>query len=388
MPSEPRPLEAFSLLGGPLQSLGCKLGLVRSNGNNVAMGIALGGSVWLLLMALALIEQLTPQVLSLSVVGGHVRLLLVIPLLFLCETFFDLHAGRFVRTIVESQVVPQTELPEFYAEISRITRLQRSWMPDAACLLLAVMMTLLVPTLVLPGTTTSFHPGHGTGAASLTAGWYWTICLPLFRFLMLRWAWRLALWCYFLWRVARLKLYLVPSHPDRAAGLGYLEVVHGGFAPLVFAISASVAATFAEGILAGTVVFTTIYQVLALLVLVNAVLFLGPLAIFSPSLSRCRLKGMEDYMGLATRYVMDFDNKWVRASVRPGEPLLGTQDIQALSDLGNAMRVVEDTNPFPAGHRLLVILAVATLLPMLPLVLFRYPIGEIAEKLLKVVFTL
>jgi hypothetical protein len=40
---------------------------------------------------------------------------------------------------------------------------------------------------------------------------------------------RLALWFFFLWRVSRLELRLVPTHPDRAGGLGFFEVVHTEF---------------------------------------------------------------------------------------------------------------------------------------------------------------
>jgi thiamine pyrophosphate-dependent acetolactate synthase large subunit-like protein len=50
---------------------------------------------------------------------------------------------------------------------------------------------------------------------------------------------RLALWCFFLWRVPRQELRVVPTHPDRAGGLGFLEVVHVECTPLVLAISAS-----------------------------------------------------------------------------------------------------------------------------------------------------
>ena len=51
--------------------------------------------------------------------------------------------------------------------------------------------------------------------------------IPIFQFLTLRWLYRLLLWFLFLWRVSRLDLRLAPSHPDRAGGLGFLDVVAG-----------------------------------------------------------------------------------------------------------------------------------------------------------------
>jgi len=42
MMEEPGRFERFSLLGGPLHGLGCRLGLVRGGTNTVALGLALG----------------------------------------------------------------------------------------------------------------------------------------------------------------------------------------------------------------------------------------------------------------------------------------------------------------------------------------------------------
>ncbi|MEK6263146.1 MAG: BamA/TamA family outer membrane protein [Planctomycetota bacterium] len=66
-------LEGFSLLGGPLHRLGCRLGLVLGGTNTIALGLALGVSG-----VLAFIEGISHQIFSLSLIGGHVRLLVAI----------------------------------------------------------------------------------------------------------------------------------------------------------------------------------------------------------------------------------------------------------------------------------------------------------------------
>jgi hypothetical protein len=48
-------LEDFSLLGGPLYRLGCRLGLVRGT-NTVPLGMLLGAFPWIVLLAQALFE--------------------------------------------------------------------------------------------------------------------------------------------------------------------------------------------------------------------------------------------------------------------------------------------------------------------------------------------
>jgi hypothetical protein len=372
--------EEFSLLGGPLHRLGRRLGLVRGGTNTLALGLALGVLPWVVLVVLAFVEGVSHQLFSVSLIGTHARLLVVIPLFFLCESLLDPLLKVFVRTIVHSAVVPRNALPALESEIARINRWKDSWLSDALCLLAAVLFLLLAPRLQLWGATAAVEPGRFAAGMSLTGQWYWLVCLTLFRFLMFRWLWRLGLWSYFLWRVAKLELHLVPTHPDGAAGLGYLEVVQAHFTMLILAFSVIQSASFAEEIVAGTMTFDAIYPALALTLVLDAVLFLGPVFIFAPRLWACRVKGLSDYMSFASHYVTGFDRKWLGADSAPKEQLLGTPDLQSLADLGNSIEIVRNMRVAPMSLRLLTEMAIAALLPMLPLLLLKYPVTELVEK--------
>ena len=61
------------------------------------------------------------------------------------------------------------------------------------------------------------------------------VSLPAFQFVLYRWYFRLFIWMRFLWQVARCELSLVPTHPDRAGGLGFLSLSVVAFAPLLTA---------------------------------------------------------------------------------------------------------------------------------------------------------
>jgi hypothetical protein len=45
---------------------------------------------------------------------------------------------------------------------------------------------------------------------------------PLYQFLLVRWYYRMFIWTHFLWRVSRVELSLIPTHPDLVGGLGFL----------------------------------------------------------------------------------------------------------------------------------------------------------------------
>jgi hypothetical protein len=339
--------------------------------------------LWTVFVALAFAGGVADQVFSLSLIGAHVRLLVVVPLFFLCETAFDPRVTEFVGSLVHSGVVPKSEVSALQSEITRINRWNDSRLPEAVCLLAAALMSLLASHLHLYGATATFDPSRAAGEVILAGQWYWIVCLMFFRFLLFRWLWRLGLWSYFLWRVSRLQLHLVPTHPDGVAGLEYLQVVHNQFIPLVLAISVLESASFAEEISSGTMTFESIFSGLAIIFAADAMLFLAPLCIFAPKLRACRLKGLRDYMELAAHYVSGFDKKWLGADAPPAEPLLGTPDLQSLADLSNSVNIVRNMRLVPISLRLSANLATAAVLPLLPLLLFKYPALELAEKFLK-----
>jgi len=388
-------IQGFSLLGGPLYQLGSRLGLVRQGTNTFWLGIAIGLSAWSVLVLLGLLQGVGSKLFSLAVIGVHVRLLAAIPLFFLCETWVFPRMAEFVRNITNSGMVPETELPALALDIRRVGRMKDSWLAEVLFLLLAFALPMVETLADLPGGGTGSWAvilDRAGGKFTLVNGWYLLVCLPLFRFLVLRWLWHLGLWCYFLWRVERLKLHLIPIHSDSTAGLVYLEVVHEHFAPLAIAISAVLSASFAEDISSGTMAFEALYRLIPMVLLLDAAMFICPLFIFTPKLWACRITGLREYMGMAFRYVDAFDrkwirnmdmygHKWIRDEEASGEDQLGTADLQSLADLTNSVNVVRGMRWIPAGRRLISGLAASAILPLLPLLLFKYPVTELAEKL-------
>jgi hypothetical protein len=371
--------------GGPLQKLGARLGLAKGGSGNFRLGLAIGLPVWVVLVVLALLHGLGLRILSLAVVGVHVRLLAVIPLFFACESFVAPRMAEFVRNIRSSGVVPEDEWPALASEVRRTGRWANSRLAEAFFLLLALAGPLFDSLIGLPGGTGSWTSllAQSGGKVTWVNGWYLFVCLPLFRFLLFRWVWRLGLWWHFLRRVSKLKLRLIPTNSDGAGGLGYLEVVQEHFAPLALAVSAVLSASFAEGISMGTMPFEGLYRTIPLTFLLAAGLFIGPLFIFTRKLWDCRSTGLDEYMAMAARYVRAFDLKWIRDEQASGESQLGTSDMQSLADLTNSVNVVRNMRVIPGGRRLVAELAACVVLPMLPLLLLKFPIDEVAKVLFR-----
>jgi hypothetical protein len=212
------------------------------------------------------------------------------------------------------------------------------------------------------------------------------VSLPLFQFLLLRWYYRLFIWARFLWQVSRLELNLMPLHPDRCGGLGFLSLVSSAFSPVLFAQGALLAGVMADRIFYAGAKLSELKLEPIGLVAIMLLAVLGPLLTFTPKLAAAKRAGLRESGALAQDYVRAFDHKWLRGGAPAEEPLIGSSDIQSLADLGNSLTVVKEMRSVPFSVQTVLQLVVSNLLPVVPLLLTVIPLKELLKGLLKVVF--
>jgi hypothetical protein len=211
------------------------------------------------------------------------------------------------------------------------------------------------------------------------------VSIPIVQFILLRWYFRLFVWFRFLWQVSRTDLHLIPTHPDRCAGLSFLGKSSYSFGPILFAQGAMLAGLVASRVLyRGESVLSFKLQIGGFVVFFVLVI-LGPLLMFTPQLANARRKGLADYGLLAQRYVESFEQKWVVRD-HTSEELLGAADIQSLADLGNSYALVRDMRPVPFGLDDITRLAAATAAPLVPLLLTIFPAEELLLRIIKILF--
>jgi len=221
---------------------------------------------------------------------------------------------------------------------------------------------------------------------SLAGWWLGCVSLPLFQFLLLRWYFRLFIWARFLWQVSRIELKLMPMHPDRCGGLGFLALVSHAFLPFLLAQGALLAGVMAERDFLCRPKLLDFRLELIGTVAVLVFVVLGPLLVFGPKLAAAKRMGLREYGTLAERYTREFDDKWLRGGAPADEPLIGSADIQSLADLCNSFEVVKGMRMVPFNLQTVVQLAVATLLPVAPLLLTIFSLEDLLLSLLKIVF--
>jgi hypothetical protein len=403
-PSSNEPLDFSLVLGGPLFQI-----LVRSRLATPALGlmkrriIFFSMFAWLPLLLLSLVEGKAWGGVGLPFlydIEKHARLLAALPLLIGAEMMVHQRLSWVVRQFVGRDIITAAVLPKFKKVIASAMKLRNSM----ACeLILFILIFIGGYYLWTDGyylwTALSeidkIERGTGTWYATVTEGgthlstagyWYLFVTRPLIQFIIIRWYFRVFIWARFLWQCSRLELNLIPTHPDRAAGLGFLGGSSIAFALLLMAHGVMLAGLMANPIFFAEAKLTyfkmEIFGGVASLLL----MVLGPLLFFSPCLFRAKRKGLREYGVLASRYVREFDLKWVRGGATGDEQLIGSGDIQSLADLGNSFQVILGMNYFPFGKDVVIWLVVITLIPVLPLVLTMIPLGELTRKLLGAVF--
>lgn len=387
----------FSLvLGGPLFQLLMRLRLTTPDLDLLKKRIIyITLFAWLPLLLLSLGEGKAlgnVKVPFLYDMEAQSRFLLALPLLIGTELLVHKQLRYLVGQFVDRNIITEKVLPRFQELIDSAMRLRNSAAIELVLLLLIfvgghyIWNTVSIIESIESNEGSWYATTDHTGTHLSPAGyWYFFVSRPLFQFIAYRWYFRIFIWGRFLWQCSRLDLNLIPTHPDRACGLGFLALVNILFMPLILAHGVLFA-----GLIANSIFFTGARFTDFLILIIGVVLFvllvvLGPLFVFLPPLMRAKKIGLRDYGILASWYVGDFDRKWVRGGVAD-ENLVGSGDIQSLADLANSFQVIREIRSFPFDIETIIEVILFTLIPILPLVLTMIPLEQLIGKFFEAIF--
>ncbi len=380
----------FSLVaGGPAHRLQEKLGLVGPGSLRAARRAVLSIVLtWGVLLVLSAVQGLaigsTVKVPFLHDFSAYARFLVAIPMLILAEGLIEREMSAVAAHFYRSGLIAESDRPKYEAALERAKRMRDSTLAEAVILVLAGLSALLVLHEFPLGFSTWRSLVSDSGHTRTFAGWWYLVVgVALFEFLLWRWLWRLAIWYGFLWRMSRLDLRLIATHPDRAAGLGFV-----GDAQRFFWVVVSAFAFTAAGVLGDEIVYTgarllDFKFVIAGYVVVVLAAFLLPLTMFSPAMTEAKRRSLHEYDALAVLHNRLFDEKWVQGRHGEGEVPLGAPEISSLADLAGACDVLYRMRPVPFDPADAVALGLAALVPLTPLVLTVLPAPKMFDMLLK-----
>lgn len=389
--SLPAPQDFSLVLGGPLFQLLRRAHLSDDALRLVRQRIVIFSLlVWVPLLVLSILEgqvlrgyATVPFLLDLDV---HIRFLVTMPLLIAAEFVVHRRMQSVVKVFLERHLIPESAMTRFQAAIDSAFRLRNSVLAEVLLIALVYGVGVLILWRHYFSLDAATWYATGRGKLSLAGVWYGYVSLPIFQFLLCRWYLRLVIWGRFLWQVSRIELSLVPTHPDRVGGLGFLSNTVYAFAVLAVAHG-----TLLAGMLASRIFFLGAalpqYKIeIGVMVIWVLFLVICPLLVFAPQLARAKRIGLREYGTLAERYVREFDTKWLRGGAPADEPFVGSGDIQSLADLSNSFEVVRTMRIAPVTKDTLFRIVLATLAPIVPLALTMMPFEELLKTLFGVLF--
>jgi hypothetical protein len=360
--------------GGPFDHLVRRLHLRRPTGMVKVWWLA--GLAWLPLMIGATVGKLAgapvdPIVLDISV---HARFLVAIPLIFVSLALLEPQIGGAVRMLYDGTMADEAQLDRI---VAKGERLRDSAIAEAVLLVMALavgqlgMWGVIGASGVFTGIT---HPLEW----SFVRVWYCTVSLPILQFLMLRWFWRWVVWSNMMVELSHLPLAAIATHPDRAGGLAFFAWPTGGYMWFVAAFSSVLSGAWGTQMLHHSITVPTIGATLVAFLVIAAVVGYAPLFLFSGHIYRARRRDIFTQGLFSLHYVRDFNGKWIRGNEGSA---LGSGDIQSLADMGNAYQVVATTRVIVFNPMTLKNLAIAALVPMLPLIATVIPLEKVVGKL-------
>lgn len=370
--------------GGPFYRVQHAARLLPSDrwnlGRRITLVIAVGWLPLLLMTALFHPHELRSLLADYRV---NARLLIAVPILLIGQVVMETRFQMIVQHLHNSGLLDN----QGQAQMDAIVRKLRHWRDSIWPELAIVIVVYVSIAAVFSAHLHENRPWALTGDGHLMpAGWYYAFVSQLvYQFLIGLSLWKWLLWCYFLFRLSGVNLLLVPTHPDKHGGIGFLGLSPMGIAPVTLATAAAIGANWRYQILAQGAHLADFKLPAIVLLVIVIIVAVGPLALFVPKLAAVRRKGILEYGTLGQLHSMDFHQKWVVNRAGHEEEFLTAPEISTLTDYGSSYESIEKMQPFPVDKGAFLALAISVALPMLPTVLAEIPLKEVLKGLLEAV---
>jgi hypothetical protein len=315
--------------------------------------------------------------------GIHARFLVAVPLIIISEGMMHSVIGKLVPYFHTSGLIRNDQQQDFKQVINKTLSLRDSsipWVFITAIVFLSVfiqppyeeMHELIWANL---GTPKAFTIGFG--------GW-WMIYVSRPIFFALVWIsmWRLVLTFMLFKRIAALDLEIVPTHPDRAGGLGFLEKTPTAFSLIVFAISFVMSSRLAHEVIYHGLQVQSLKLVSIVFLAVIGVLFLSPLLVFIPKLAAAKRKAKLDYGALIGKHGRLVHKRWIQDEPIADDALLQAPEIGPVADTLSIYEAVTQMRIAPIGKTALISIILPAAIPLIGLFSIQIPIKDALLKIL------
>jgi hypothetical protein len=316
--------------------------------------------------------------------GIHVRFLVAVPLFILAEGMAHGLTMQLLPYFVQSGVVPEREVPRFRDVIAKIVKLRDTAIPWIA-ILAFVVAALTVTDVVrepheiawaIEGDGPARHMGFG-------ALWFLYVGRPIYLMLLFGWVWRVILMILLFRGIAGLDLVIVPTHPDRAGGLGFLERIPKAFAPVALAAGAVLAAGWAHDVVYHGASAQSMQLPMVAFIVSALLVFLSPLLVFAGPLLKAKKQALLDYGALIGRHGKLVRERWIEGREVKEDAILNAPELGPVADTMSLYEAVKRMRIVPLGKASIAPILLAAAIPMIAVFAIQVPVKGILKMLMK-----
>jgi len=313
--------------------------------------------------------------------GVHTRCLVVIPLLILGEATFQNAAQRYLPQFITGGLVDDSTRPRFDAALRAFRRWRDASLPWLVMLAAAIGWTVVAQ--VPAGQDEMSWAIDNTGAVGFGGVWFAHVVRPIFLTLLLAWLWRFGLLAMFFVRIHKLNLSLVPSHPDRAGGLGFLEKLLAAFAPVSLALSTTLASRWAHEIVYHQQTLNAFKMPAATFVVTWSLILFAPFLALVPLLFVAKRAALPLYAAMVAEQGRLVRRRWIEGSPQADGPLIEPEGVGVIADAATMYGQVQAMRVLPFTKEAFIAVLLPLVVPMLVVAALQVPIKTMLAGLVK-----
>ncbi|MFB9128653.1 hypothetical protein E2553_05310 [Paraburkholderia dipogonis] len=387
--ADPAGIDLSLVHDDPAFHLQRRLGLIPREGmGTLRRALIFGAICWLPIVVWAMLTGRVSRGAEgdtlLAHFGVHVRCLVAIPMLVIAEGVAQKMVPPLLRYFFGAGLVTAETLPQFrtlIASIARLRNLSLPWVLIAGAVIAwttAGAFLKQIDDVIWPG-----GPGDMAGALTFGGWWFILVVRPLFTALLLAWLWRACLVFVLFLKLSRFPLALAPVHPDRVAGLGFVERLMFIFSPVAFSLSAVVAASFAHDVMYHGVNVTDIKGELIATTVMLIVIFLIPFMPLAVTLGRVKRDAIFSYGSLVGRHARLVHRRWILKEDVGTPDILDAPELGPVADVQAVYQAIRSMRGIPVGKLGLIAIVVPAAVPMLVVAGMQLPLQSVLTKVLK-----
>jgi hypothetical protein len=355
--------------GGPFFELQRRLGMLRENAMHAGRRAAIFVTIaWGVPLLLSLVEghafgpkDERPFLLDF---GSLARFFIAVGLFLLSETEVENGLRTKIRQFVRAPVLAPSSFEDAADAVATALKRRSSSIAEIVCLAIAILGGFALWEQWHHAEASTWAAQVDDAGAHITFAGWWAIVFsaPIFYFLLLRGLWRYIVWALLLWRISRLDLRLVASHPDGKGGLGFVAEYPNAYALFVFGVSSAAAIVVVRHVFDSGISSVTFGYIISAWLAIVLVFFGFPLIAFTRPLGELKRKALEDLGAQATVFHRQAERALLGHNLIANDPAEATP-VPPIADPSGQYAISRKFSIFLLSRTSLIPIAAAALVP-------------------------